>query len=68
MFIAVFVTLVSVMLTAFFLDDQLSRPINPYIDSTVTRWLLPMLVLTFCWGTSLAMWFAIATGRNLFKM
>jgi hypothetical protein len=64
--VAIFGTLLSLMFTGFFLDE-LSRPFNPYIDTTFSRVVMPLGVLAFMWGTILVMWFAIASGRHLFK-
>jgi hypothetical protein len=64
--VAIFVTLVAVLFTGFFLD-RISEPYSPFLDTTFSRWVMPLLVLAFGWGTAAVMWFSIATGRDLFK-
>jgi hypothetical protein len=59
--IAIFVTLVSVIMTVVFVDG-LGRD-----DTWVVRWFLPVLVMAFGWGTTAVMWLAILTGRELLK-
>ena len=64
--VATFVTLVCVIMTAFFLSE-LGRAPSPYMDDWVIRKFVPMVVLVFGWGIAGVMWFSIATGRDLFK-
>lgn len=60
---AISVTVLALVVTLIFIDT-LRLPWSPYMDSTISRYALPAIVVTFAWTVAGWMWIEVCRGST----